>query len=84
MSAPVSAPAPSHATSGQTVVNPISGHDLTAKQTAAHNYDEILNRSTNKDDKHVVVREVVPGIVTFSIPFVSGDSQHFCLAVADG
>ncbi|KAI9636206.1 uncharacterized protein MKK02DRAFT_44910 [Dioszegia hungarica] len=69
MSAPVSAPAPSHATSGQTVVNPISGHDLTAKQTAAHNYDEILKRSTNKDDKHVVVREVVPGIVTFSIPF---------------
>jgi hypothetical protein len=65
------------------VVNPISGHDLTAKQAAVHNYDEILNRSTNKDDKALVVREVLPGIVTFSIPFVSGDSPYVFRVFSD-
>jgi len=64
--------APPLATSSTTTVNPANAHDLTAKQSASHQYDEILSRSQDKTDKELVVREVTPGIVTFSIPFSRG------------
>lgn len=48
-----------------------TGASLTANHAATESLRGIVEKSKDSGDEQLVVREVVPGIVTFSIPFVS-------------
>lgn len=48
---------------------PPTGAALTAAQTTNQTYLSILEASSDPADKTLVIREVVPSITTFSVPF---------------
>ena len=49
-------------------MNP-TGAALTETHSANQSYLDILNSSSDPNDKTLVIRQVVPSILTFSIPF---------------